>query len=269
LESFEEKGLATNSAYLAGVVMTPPVYSHKSYGETFYSFHAGIDRKSGYRDVIPVIVSERLIWNMRLCQGEPVVISGQVRTYNEEVGGRNKLNVVVFARDFQKAEDGGADMLRFQNDEWQTAGAAAFERAGHRILDKDRQDISAACQTVCGETGAGEGCDAAAVSGIRHENQINLEGYICKKPISRCSPLGREICDIMLAVNRMYGKSDYIPCIAWGRNAGYAGSLEVGAKIEISGRIQSREYRKKDEEGNTTTKTAYEVSILRIEDVNR
>ncbi|HHU16599.1 MAG TPA: single-stranded DNA-binding protein, partial [Clostridiales bacterium] len=100
---------------------------------------------------------------------------------------------------------------------------------------------------------------------IEHENKINLEGFICKKPIGRVSPLGREICDIMLAVNRMYNKSDYIPCIAWGRNAGYASNLAVGTKISIAGRIQSREYKKRDAEGNVTEKVAYEVSILKLE----
>ena len=69
-----------------------------------------------------------------------------------------------------------------------------------------------------------------------------------------------------MAVNRPYGKSDYIPCIAWGRNAGYGGSLSVGMKIMITGRIQSREYKKKDESGCGILKIAYEVSVLKIEE---
>lgn len=76
-------------------------------------------------------------------------------------------------------------------------------------------------------------------------NQIQLDGFICKQPVYRMTPLGREICDILLAVNRSYGKSDYIPCICWGRNARFAGSLEIGARIELVGRIQSREYQKR------------------------
>jgi len=99
-----------------------------------------------------------------------------------------------------------------------------------------------------------------------YENEIYLAGFVCKPPIRRTSPLGREICDIMLAVNRMYNKSDYIPCIAWGRNAAYAGVLEVGTKMIITGRIQSREYRKRDEIGNSIAKMAYEVSVLKIEE---
>ncbi len=100
---------------------------------------------------------------------------------------------------------------------------------------------------------------------LTYENEIYLDGHICKPPIRRTSPLGREICDIMLAVNRMYNKSDYIPCIAWGRNAAYAGVLDVGMRLTLSGRIQSREYRKKDDQGNSTLNVAYEVSIVKIE----
>lgn len=97
-------------------------------------------------------------------------------------------------------------------------------------------------------------------------NTIVLEGYICKPTVRRTSPLGREICDIMLAVNRMYNKSDYIPCIAWGRNAVYGGELQVGDKLLIEGRIQSRQYRKYDDDGNPEMRTAYEVSIMRMEE---
>ena len=142
----------------------------------------GVHRKSGYCDIIPVIISERLIWDTELTEGDAVQIIGQIRTYNEIIDGKNRLNIVVFAREF----------------------ILAGEEAG---------DI----------------------------NKVYLEGYLCKPPVRRVSPLGREICDIMLAVNRMYNKSDYIPCIAWGRNAVYAGGLCVGTKIRISGRI--REYR--------------------------
>ncbi len=95
-------------------------------------------------------------------------------------------------------------------------------------------------------------------------NEISLSGYICKPPIYRTTPFGREITDLLLAVNRAYGKSDYIPCIAWGRNAKYSKALEVGDKINIEGRIQSREYQKKINENKQITKTAFEVSISKI-----
>lgn len=203
-----ENSLETNQTELRGTILSLPEYSHKSYGEVFYHFILGVYRKSGYQDKVPVVISERLIWNLTLGLENRAHVLGQIRTYNECLDGKNKLNIVIFAREFQLLEEDGT-------------------------LD---------------------------------ENKVYLEGFLCKTPIKRVSPLGREICDMMLAVNRMYNKSDYIPCIAWGRNAGYAGVLVVGTKIRISGRIQSREYRKKDEEGNTITKVAYEVSILKIEE---
>ena len=96
-------------------------------------------------------------------------------------------------------------------------------------------------------------------------NQIYLDGYICKEPIYRKTPLGREIADLLVAVNRSYGKSDYIPCICWGRNARYASSFEVGRHVEVYGRIQSREYIKKIGEEQTEKRVAYEVSVNKIE----
>ena len=96
-------------------------------------------------------------------------------------------------------------------------------------------------------------------------NQIYLDGYICKEPIYRMTPLGREIADVLLAVNRSYGKSDYIPCICWGRNARFAGKLVVGDHIAVWGRIQSREYQKKVGEDEIVKKVAYEVSVSKME----
>lgn len=95
-------------------------------------------------------------------------------------------------------------------------------------------------------------------------NVIELVGYICKEPIFRTTPFKREICDILVAVNRAYNKSDYLPCIAWGRNARYASGLEIGAKIAINGRIQSREYQKVIDENVVENRTAFEISINRI-----
>lgn len=100
---------------------------------------------------------------------------------------------------------------------------------------------------------------------IKNPNQIYLNGYICKKPIYRTTPFGREIADLLLAVNRPYNKSDYIPCIAWGRNARYSENLSVGDNIKLWGRIQSREYQKKYTSGEVIEKTAYEVSISKME----
>jgi single-stranded DNA-binding protein len=100
---------------------------------------------------------------------------------------------------------------------------------------------------------------------VKNPNQIYLDGYICKKPVYRTTPFGREITDMLLAVNRPYNKSDYIPCIAWGRNARYSENLKVGDRIRIWGRIQSRDYQKKISEDEVITRTAYEVSISKME----
>lgn len=96
-------------------------------------------------------------------------------------------------------------------------------------------------------------------------NTILLDGYICKLPVYRKTPLGREIADLLLAVNRPYGKSDYIPCICWGRNARFASTFEVGEHVQILGRIQSREYVKKLSETETEKRVAYEVSVSKLE----
>ena len=201
-----EAGLETNTVHLCGVIVETPVFSHQTYGESFYTFIIGVERNSGYEDKLNVMISERLLNVYKLSVGDTALVSGQIRTYNEQVDGKNKLNIVVFARDMELV-------------------------------------------------GFDEG----------HFNKVYLEGFICKTPIGRVSPLGRRICDIMLAVNRMYNKSDYIPCIAWGRNAIFAEGLEVGNKISLTGRMQSREYRKRLDDGNVEQRVAFEVSILQLE----
>lgn len=100
---------------------------------------------------------------------------------------------------------------------------------------------------------------------LRKPNEIYLDGYICKKPIYRTTPFGREITDILVAVNRAYNKSDYIPCIAWGRNARFCEKMLVGDHIKLWGRIQSREYQKKLSTGEIEKKIAFEVSVSKLE----
>lgn len=204
-----ENQLATNTVAITGKVGSELIFSHKSYGEDFYSFYLESDRKSGYSDIIPVIVSERLIFDMNIKTDDIISVEGQLRTYNKVEEGKNKLHITVFTKDIKKISD---------------------------------------------------------IKDFKADNKISLEGFVCKKPLYRLSPLGREICDLMLAVNRSYNKSDYIPCIAWGRNAKYTGNLEIGSKVKINGRIQSREYKKKIDEGDFETRTALEVSILKIEE---
>jgi len=99
----------------------------------------------------------------------------------------------------------------------------------------------------------------------KNPNQVYLNGFICKKPIYRTTPFGREIADILLAVNRAYNKSDYIPCICWGRNARYTEEMTIGDNIKIWGRIQSRSYQKKFDNGEVLNKTAYEVSVTKLD----
>lgn len=96
-------------------------------------------------------------------------------------------------------------------------------------------------------------------------NQIYLIGYICKEPIYRTTPFGREICDVLFAVNRAYNKSDYLPCIAWGRNARFVKDLEVGEKLEVQGRIQSRKYQKHMPDGSFESRVAYEISLSSVQ----
>lgn len=198
-----------NIVRLSGRVVSGPKFSHKTFGEAFYLIMLGIFRKSGYEDRIRLIMSERLMGGRAPGEGENLDIYGQIRTYNREIDGRNKLEVTIFVKEMAYGEQ----------------------------------------------------------QSFAYENNVFIEGFICKEPVRRTSPLGREICDLMIAVNRMYNKSDYIPSIAWGRNAVYAESLRVGDKVSVQGRIQSREYRKFTEEGQLITKTAYEVSVTKLETI--
>ena len=99
----------------------------------------------------------------------------------------------------------------------------------------------------------------------KNPNEIFLDGYICKEPVYRKTPFGREIADILVAVNRAYNKSDYIPCITWGRNARFCEDMPIGTLLKLVGRVQSRPYEKKHEDGSVETRTAYEVSISSLE----
>ncbi len=98
----------------------------------------------------------------------------------------------------------------------------------------------------------------------QNPNSCELNGYVCKEPVYRTTPFNREICDLLLAVNRGYNKSDYIPCIAWGRNARFVRNIKVGQNVVVSGRIQSRKYNKKLDEDTVVERTAYELSVCKI-----
>lgn len=232
-----------NRVHLIGQVLSEPAFNHKTYGEAFYLVVLGVLRKSGYEDRIRLIISERLMGGRSPRIGELLDTLGQIRTYNREVGGRNKLEITVFVREFSYVRRCAAEPV-------------------HEAAGCDRQ-MHPECEDSCQH-------DREAVAGnngTEHQNHVVLEGFVCKEPVRRTSPLGRDICDLMIAVNRMYHKSDYIPIIAWGRNAAYGESLCVGDKIAVEGRIQSRAYRKFTEDGELVTRTAYEVSVSKIEAV--
>lgn len=202
-----EKCMENNKVTVIGEIVSEFTFSHEVYGEGFYMTEISVCRLSDQADVIPLMVSERLLDIRRNYIGQTVAATGQFRSYNRHEGNRNRLLLSVFVREIEFL-DGFDDYTK--------------------------------------------------------TNLIFLDGYICKQPVYRKTPLGREIADLLVAVNRPYGKSDYIPCIAWGRNARFVKNLTVGERIAVSGRIQSREYQKETDTG-TETKTAYEVSISSLE----
>ena len=209
--------LENNYLTLVGKVTGEKKFSHEIYGERFYIFNLSIPRLSGNSDIIPITVSERLIKEDTLQEGNKLLIKGQFRSYNSYENEKNRLILTVFAKDILEVE----------------------ENEGEEENDIVRKDIIT--------------------------NEVVLVGYICKKPIYRQTPFGREISDLLLAVNRAYNKSDYIPCIAWGRNARFCQNLEVGTQVKVVGRVQSRAYEKKHEDGSVETRVAYEVSIGSLE----
>lgn len=203
-----DKVIENNQVTIMGEIVGDFSYSHEIYGEGFYMVDVQVARLSDSSDVIPLMVSERLLNVKEDYKGAYICVAGQFRSYNRHEERKNRLVLSVFAREIEFLEE-----------------------------------IEEGART----------------------NQIYLDGYICKEPIYRKTPLGREIADLLLAVNRPYGKSDYIPCICWGRNARYASTFEVGSRCAVWGRIQSREYMKKLSEEQTERRVAYEVSVSKLE----
>lgn len=194
--------LNNNKVFLNGIVVDKPIFSHETCGEGFYEVKLSVPRLSEQLDIVPIIVSEKMIKDFNI--GQEIAIKGQFRSFDKICGEKNKLILNVFARE---------------------------------IIEKDN---------------------------TMNPNIIEITGYVCKEPIYRTTPFNREICDVLVAVNRSYNKSDYLPCIAWGRNARFLKNAKVGSKLEIVGRIQSRNYQKKLESGEIIFKTAYEISISRV-----
>ncbi len=210
--------LENNYLTLVGKVTGEKKFSHEIYGERFYIFNLEIPRLSGVADIIPITISERLINEDTLNEGQKLLVKGQFRSYNSYESEKNRLILTVFAKDIKVISE---------------------EEQNEEENEMTKKDVVT--------------------------NEVVLIGYICKKPIYRQTPFGREIADILLAVNRAYNKSDYIPCIAWGRNARFCQNLEVGSQIKLVGRVQSRTYEKKHEDGSVETRVAYEVSVGSLE----
>ncbi|MDE7015219.1 MAG: single-stranded DNA-binding protein [Kineothrix sp.] len=203
-----DKVIENNQVVIMGEIVSDFTFSHEIYGEGFYMVDVRVERLSDSIDIIPLMVSERLLDVNGDYKGMYIVVNGQFRSYNRHEERKNKLVLSVFAREIDFVDEIGENTK---------------------------------------------------------SNQIYLDGYICKEPVYRKTPLGREIADLLLAVNRPYGKSDYIPCICWGRNARYASNFEVGARCAVWGRIQSREYMKKISEEELEKRIAYEVSVSKLE----
>ena len=203
-----DKVFDNNQVTIAGEILGNFSFSHDVFGEGFYLMEISVGRLSESNDIIPIMVSERLIDVKQDYTGMYAVVTGQFRSYNRHEETKNRLVLSVFAREIE-------------------------------IMEEPADDI--------------------------RPNYIFLDGYVCKPPVYRKTPLGREIADVLLAVNRPYGKSDYIPCICWGRNARFAEGFQVGEHIQIWGRIQSREYQKKLSETEFERRVAYEVSVSKLE----
>ena len=203
-----EKMIENNKVSVIGEIVSGFSFSHEVFGEGFYMVDVAVSRLSQQADVIPLMISERLVDVSRDYTRQTVEAIGQFRSYNRHEGVKNRLMLSVFVREIHFIEE---------------------------------------------------------FTDYTKTNQIFLDGYICKLPIYRKTPLGREIADLLLAVNRPYGKSDYIPCISWGRNARYAAGFSVGTRVRIWGRVQSREYTKRLSDTECEKRVAYEVSISKLE----
>ena len=200
-----------NNVEIGGEIIEEPKFSHEIYDEKFYKFLIKTKRLSNYEDILPVIISERLVNLEDIKIGKVVKIYGQFRSHNLQTETKNKLVLSIFVKEIEFTDDKNVLTL----------------------------------------------------------NDANFIGYICKEPVYRKTPLGREIADVLIAINRTYKKSDYIPCILWGRNAKFCETLKVGDLVKLNGRIQSRTYEKKIDNGEIIKKTAYEVSISKFANIEK
>ena len=216
-----------NSIQIVGSIAMEPHYDHTVCGEAFYHIEVAAERLSGVCDVLPVTVSEKLIG-----EGGP-----------EELA----LGRRVFV----------SGQVRSYN-----------QRTGERsrlIITVFAKDIAVIPEDISPEEEQDPPHKSALLWDSSDKNEVRLSGAVCKPVVYRTTPFSREISDVLLAVNRRYGKSDYLPCIAWGRNARYAEGLSVGEPVFVSGRLQSRSYQKMLPDGTAEQRTAYEISCSSIE----
>ena len=193
-----------NQIRLCGTLDSAPAFSHENHGRRFYRFALAVPRLSGTVDRLNVLADEALLEQADCAWGEQVIVTGQIRSFNQPGPERRRLIISVLAQTLEL------------------------------------------------------GCEEA-------DNQVQLEGVLCRDPVYRRTPLGREICDGMLAVSRPYHRTDYLPCIFWGRTARLAARCGVGDRLRITGRLQSREYTKLLPDGEAQQRTAYEISVISAE----
>lgn len=192
--------LNNNNAILSGKIVSEYKYYHSTLGEDFFIVDVEAKRKSGEVDILPVVVSEKLLEN-GVKEAEFIKFSGQIRTYNKDDG---RVEIYLFARDTEVSDEN------------------------------------------------------------TFVNQVKLKGFLCKKGKYRTTFTKRKVLDFIVAVNRAYYKSDYIPVISWGTDAKYVNSKDVSTEFEITGRFQSRKFIKKDIDGNKEEKIAFEISASQV-----
>ena len=194
----------TNQIRLCGTMESAPSFSHENHGRQFFSFLLGVERLSGTVDRLRVLADLALLNATDCAWGERILITGQVRSYNQVDETGRHLVISVYAETME-------------------------------LTDEEPDDV------------------------------VTLSGTLCRDPVYRRTPLGREICDGMLAVNRSYRRTDYLPCIFWGPTARRIAALTTGARITLTGRLQSRAYTKLLPDGSAEQRTAYEISAVSAE----
>lgn len=203
-KKLEDKRIRNNQAIVEGEIITELRYSHTIFGEKYYDVKLKVSRLSQSTDMVPLLVSERLVDVNDSYVGKFVRVCGPIRSYTKHEGEKNHLVLSLLVKDWM-------------------------------IVDQLDEEVL---------------------------NMIYLDGYVCKLPVYRITPLGKEITDIFLAVNRLYGhRSDYIPLILWGKNAREGCELKLGSHIQIWGRFQSRVYQKKVDADIYKNFTTFEISV--------